>query len=190
MANIKEIKYEKHERDYLSYMELECLRNACKTLREKAMVEVFYSTGCRAAEFLTLTKDDVDFATGKVHLFGKGKKHRTSYLNPKAEYALRKYLLSRSDQSNKLFVQDRAPYNGMSSTRVKQVLGALGEAAQIKNHLHPHTLRHTMATHALWRGMPLTDIQHILGHANINTTMQYLHINNDDVQQQHARCII
>ena len=106
---IKKIKYDKKPKVACSQMDLEYLRRACRTLKQKAILEVLYSTGCRVGELVVLKKSDVDWNKKTVHLFGKGKKHRTSFLNAKAEVALKEYLESRVDDNEWLFVSDRKP---------------------------------------------------------------------------------
>lgn len=110
---IRPIKYTEKPRVPLTGVEMELLRDACKTYREKAIIETLYSTGCRVSELISLKKDDVDFRKGEVFLFGKGAKYRTSYINAKAEVALKKYLFSRNDSNAALFVSERKPYQAL-----------------------------------------------------------------------------
>ena len=109
--NIQPIKYERIHKKPMSQLELENVRLACKTKREKAIVEVLYSTGCRVSELEHLNISDVNFETKEITLFGKGNKHRTSYLNAKAEVSLKDYLNERTDDNPALFVYDRKPYS-------------------------------------------------------------------------------
>lgn len=127
-ASIKPIKFEEKPREPLSNMELEIVRDACENYRDKAMIELFYSTGCRLSEMVNLKISDIDFTSKEVHLFGKGSKHRTSYLNAKAEYMLKKYFeLERPKDSisDSVFVIFRKPYNRMQKgsiyARVKAI---------------------------------------------------------------------
>ena len=108
--SIKSIKYETKERQALSQTELEYLRLACDSLRDKAMIEFLYSTGCRVSELINVRKTDIDWKQNTVHLFGKNKKHRTSFINAKCEVSLLEYLKSRTDDSEYLFVSERAPH--------------------------------------------------------------------------------
>ena len=108
--NIQPIKYEKKHKRAMTQLDLEKVRLACETKREKAIIEVLYSTGCRVTELERLNISDVNFETKEVMLFGKGDKHRTSYLNAKAEVALKEYLNSRTDENVALFVYDRKPH--------------------------------------------------------------------------------
>ena len=111
MIAIKQIKYEKKERKPITQIELEYLRRSCETKKQVAILEVLYSTGCRVGELAILKKSDIDWHEKTVHLFGKGRKHRVSFLNAKAEVALKEYLASRKDDNEYLFVSDRKPYN-------------------------------------------------------------------------------
>ena len=188
--NIKAIKYERAQRQPLSGMELERLRNACETVRDKAMIEMLYSTGCRVTELERLNIVDVDFEQKEVHLFGKGDKHRTSYLNVKAEFALRNYLETRTDENPALFVSERMPHGRLKKPAIEKRVRQLGELSKIGRRVYPHLIRHTTATDGLDRGMPVEEVQKILGHVNINTTMVYAQVSRANVKRDHRRCIV
>lgn len=192
-ASIKPIKFEEKPREPLSNMELEIVRDACENYRDKAMIELFYSTGCRLSEMVNLKISDIDFASKEVHLFGKGSKHRTSYLNAKAEYMLKKYFeLERPKESisDSVFVIFRKPYNGMQKGSIYARVKAIQKRSGIERSLFPHLLRHTMATHALNRGMNVAEVKEILGHEKLDTTMIYAKISHDSVKFNHKRYII
>ncbi len=192
-ASIKPIKFEEKPREPLSNMELEIVRDACENYRDKAMIELFYSTGCRLSEMVNLKISDIDFASKEVHLFGKGSKHRTSYLNAKAEYMLKKYFeLERSKESisDSVFVIFRKPYNGMHKGAIYARVKAIQKRSGIERSLFPHLLRHTMATDALNRGMNVAEVKEILGHEKLDTTMIYAKISHDSVKFNHKRYII
>lgn len=192
-ASIKPIKFEEKPREPLSSMELEIVRDACENYRDKAMIELFYSTGCRLSEMVNLKISDIDFASKEVHLFGKGSKHRTSYLNAKAEYMLKKYFeLERSKESisDSVFVIFRKPYNGMHKGAIYARVKAIQKRSGIERSLFPHLLRHTMATDALNRGMNVAEVKEILGHEKLDTTMIYAKISHDSVKFNHKRYII
>ena len=188
--NIKPIKYQRKAPEHLTDMELELLRNACKTPREQAIVEFFYSTGCRVSEAINLKKCDLDLMTGEVKLLGKGNKERTDYLNPKSIVALKKYFLTRNDDSEYVFVICRAPYGKVCKTSMKNLFDELGKRAGIEKHVHPHLLRHTNATLALEKGMPIEEVQRMLGHVSIDTTLQYAEVANTNVKRNHKRCVV
>ena len=188
--NIRPIKYERPKRKPLTGIELEMVRNACKTLKDKAIIEMFYSTGCRVTELERLNIEDVDFIRKEVSLFGKGDKHRTSYLNAKAELALRNYLASRDDNNPALFVSDREPHNRIRKAAIEKRVRKLGETSGIGRRVYPHLIRHTTATDGLDRGMPVEEVQQILGHVNIATTMIYAEVSKANVKNDHRRCIV
>ena len=188
--NIKPIKYERLKRNPLTGLELEKVRNSCTNLKDKAIIEMLYSTGCRVTELERLDITDINFQTKEVHLFGKGDKHRTSYLNAKAEIAIRNYLESRTDKTPALFVSDRQPHDRLKKEAIERRVRLLGEASSIGRRLYPHLIRHTTATDGLDRGMPVEEIQQILGHANISTTMIYAEVSQKNVKTNHQKCII
>ncbi len=180
---IRPIKYEA--------IELELVRDACKDYREKAIVEVFYSTGCRVSEMVNLKISDINFVTGEVHLFGKGNKHRTSYLNAKAEVALKKYLKNqRMGDSDNLFVSSRKPYDGLKKPALELIVRNIGKRADIGRNVYPHLIRHTTATDALNRGMNVVEVQKILGHEKLDTTMIYAKISQDSVKFNHKLYVV
>ena len=189
--SINQIKYESKPRQALSQIELEYIRRSCKTLRESAMIEVLYSTGCRVSELSGLKISDVDFTEKKVHLFGKGKKHRFSYLNAKAEVALKEYLESRKDSCEYLFVTERKPIKNLNKEAIEKIVRNIskrtfGEEKKVT----PHIFRHTTATTAMKNGMPIQSIQLMLGHSKIDTTMIYAHTDESMVKYEHEKSVI
>lgn len=187
---IHPIKYEAKIREPLTGIEMELLRDACITYREKAIIEMFYSTGCRVSELARLVRKDVDFQKGEVHLFGKGNKHRISYLNAKAEVSLKKYLFSRDDNNPALFVSERKPYHSIQKTTVEKIVKRIGERANIGRRVYPHLIRHTTATTAIEHGMNIVEVQKILGHEKLDTTMIYTKVCQDNVKYNHKRFIV
>lgn len=189
-ATIKPIKIEIKQRQSLSQVELEYVRRACKTLRERAMIEFMYSTGCRVSELCVIKKEDVDFLTDEVHLFGKGKKHRTSYLNAKAHVAVKEYLEARTDDTPYLFVGERKPHGKLSKTGVEKIVRQISDACGLNKSITPHIFRHTTATQAVSNGMPVEEVQKLLGHANVATTMIYIDTASTNVKTAHRRAVI
>ncbi|MBQ8313666.1 MAG: tyrosine-type recombinase/integrase, partial [Clostridia bacterium] len=187
---IKPIKHEVRERQPLSQVELEYLRMACETKRERAMLEFMYSTGCRVTELTTVKLDDIDWRKGTVHLFGKGKKHRTSFVNAKCEVALKEYLKTRDDDCEYLFVTQRKPYRKLTKCAVEKVVRLLAERSKVTKHVTPHVLRHTTATTAVNAGMPIEDVSKLLGHSSLNTTLIYAKVATNRVQTEHLRCVV
>ena len=186
---ITPIKYEAKPREPFTDIEMEILRDACVTERERAIIETLYSTGCRVSELMILKKSDIDFVTREVHLFGKGQKHRISYLNARAELYLEKYFKKRRDSDEHVFVSDRWPHKGLSKEGIEKIIRIIGKRAGIE-HVYPHRFRHTMATDALGHGMPVTDLQSILGHSRLETTMIYAKMSQENILHNHKKCII
>ena len=190
VETLKPIKWTAKPREALEQIELEEIRQACRTDREKAIIEVLYSTGCRVSELTSIKLSDIDWNTRSVSLLGKGKKWRTSYINAKAEVAIKTYLSRRSHESAYLFINDRGGAK-MDKNNVERMIRVIRQRAGMGDRrITPHTFRHTTATQALQSGMPVTDIQQLLGHASVNTTMVYAHVSNEDVRAGHKRCIV
>lgn len=189
--NITPIKYERIHKKPMSQLELEKIRLACKTKREKAIVEVLYSTGCRVTELERLNISDVNFETKEITLFGKGDKHRTSYLNAKAEVALKDYLNTRIDSNQALFVYDRQPYERLKKSGIENIIRKIMERTSgVTTHVTPHVFRHTTATTALERGMNVVDVSRLLGHKRLDTTMEYITTNSNSVKNNHYNCVV
>ena len=169
---------------------MELVRYACQSQRERAIIEILYSTGCRVTELSNLNRSDVDFSNGEVHLFGKGKKHRISYMNAKAEVVLKKYLETRTDLNDSLFVSQKSPYGRLKKNAIELIVRKVGERAGIERRLFPHLIRHTTATDAIDRGMDVTELQKILGHADLETTMIYAKISQENVKRSHKKYIV
>lgn len=187
---IHPIKFEEKPREPLNGIELELVRDACKDYREKALIELFYSTGCRVSEMARLKKSDINFQTKEVHLFGKGSKHRTSYLNARAEVALKKYWFTRRDNDDSVICTTRKPFRGIGKQNIESIVKQIGERSGIGRNLYPHLLRHTCATDALDRGMNVTEVQKILGHEKLDTTMIYAKVSQESVKFNHRRFVV
>lgn len=192
MIAVKRIKCEKKTRTACTQLDLEILRSHCKTLKERAILEFLYSTGCRVGELVNVKISDVNWHDKSVHLIGKGKKHRLSYLNAKAEFTLKHYLESRTDNNEYLFVSDRRPYNQLHTDGIQKILRNLSKRANLdtQKHITPHVLRHTTATRMVENHAPLTSVQKILGHSNISTTMIYTHVSMEDVKADHLKSVV
>lgn len=192
MASVNKIKYEKTPKQPCSQIDLEYLRMACKTPKQKAILEVLYSTGCRVGELVILKKEDIDWREKTVHLFGKGQKHRTSFINAKAEVALKEYLDSREDDNEWLFVSDRKPHNQMHVSGIQKIIREMANRAgdKINKKITPHVLRHTFCTTAIEHGANIASVQKMAGHSNLNTTSQYIHISLDSAKADHSKSVI
>lgn len=189
--NILPIKYERKHKRAMTQMDLEKIRLSCETTREKAIVEVLYSTGCRVTELERLDISDVNFETKEVTLFGKGSKHRTSYLNAKAEVALKAYLNERTDHNQALFVCEREPHDRLKKSGIEAMIRKLMDRTpEVTTHVTPHIFRHTTATTALNRGMSVVDVSRLLGHRKLETTMEYITANSESVKENHKSCVV
>ena len=133
----------------------------------------------------------IDFDAKEVLLFGKGNKHRTSYLNAKAEVALRDYLNERTDNNTALFVHDRKPYSRFKKSGIElMVRKIMKRTSDVSTHVTPHVFRHTTASVALNRGMNIVDVSKLLGHNRVETTMEYITTSSNSVKNNHRNCII
>lgn len=190
--NVTPIKYEEKPREALTQLELEYLRQACATDRERAILEVLYSTGARVSELIQIKKSDINWYDRSVHLYGKGREHRISFLNAKAEVALNQYLETRKDKNEYLFVSIKQPYHNLTKDAIEKIIRNISEKAfeHTRKKVTPHILRHTTATTALQSGMPIVDISKLLGHKSIDTTMIYAKTSLEDVQSGHRKHII
>jgi integrase/recombinase XerD len=167
----------------LSIEELEIVRESCKTLRQRALLEVFYSTGCRLSEIAGMNKNDINIQSMSLKVVGKGNKERVVYLSFKALFHLKKYLNSRNDDCEALFVTERKKYRRMGNLAIQREIDKIEKASQISKKLHPHVLRHTYATLSMDAGIELADLQQLLGHSNPGTTMIYANVSEERKQQ-------
>ena len=185
-AKIEKIHFEPKPRQPMTSYELEYFRWNTEDVREKALVDFFFSTGCRVSECAGVQLSDIDWNKRSVLIRnGKGGKSRTVYFNAESEVSLREYLDSRNDSSNGLFVSVRAPHQPIGSHALENIIRKVSERTGI--HTFPHRLRHTFATSGLRGGMPLEKIQQLMGHVNPKTTLIYAKINQDDLQMEHQR---
>lgn len=190
VGNIEPIKYEKKHRKSMSEMDLEKIRKYVTDVRDTAIIEMLYSTGCRITELVTLNRDDVDFQSKEVKLFGKGAKHRVSFLNARAEISLKNYLATRTDNNPALFVSLRKPHERLSKFGIEKFIREMNNNITLTTYVTPHIFRHTTATMALNRGMNVVDVSKILGHSKLETTMEYITSNFDKIKSYHKNVII
>lgn len=167
-------------------VQIESLRMACKTDRERAIIDLLTSSGIRVAECVGLDIKDVDLERREIVVLGKGEKWRTSYIDATAVVSIRKYLDSRNDDNPALFVSSRKPHKRISPSAVRRCLHKLTPESGVSDVI-PHRFRHTMATTAINRGMPVESVQVVLGHSEISTTMRYAHVAKEKVKADHAR---
>lgn len=184
------IKFHDKERLPMTALELEKVRSACENLREKAMVDFLYSSAARVSEFCALNKSDINWLEHTVRIHhGKGDKPRTTYLNPEAEISLRAYLATRKDDSEALFVIHRAPHNRMGAKAVQDEVKRIVSRVDLNVKVTPHIFRHTAASLALQRGMPIEQVQKFLGHSKIQTTLRYAKVLDFDVRLAHGKYV-
>lgn len=191
-STIGQIKSEIKPVKPLSQLELEEIRSGLADLREHAVIEVFYSTGCRASELADIKLTDLDLENGTVQLFGKGKKYRDGYLNARAIVAIKKYLADRKYDSEYLICSTKAPHGKLSYAAIRRIICLVEERVKGKvgKHLHPHLFRHTTATTALRNGLEVDKVQKLLGHASINTTMRYAKTDVSQLKSDHEKHVI
>jgi integrase/recombinase XerD len=189
-AVIRPIKYEKKIQDHLTDVELEKVRRACITSKEKAIVELFFSTGCRVAEVANMKLSDINWDNRTVTVFGKGKKQRIAFLNVRSCFTLQEYIEHyRKGSSEFLFVSDRKPHGQMHNSGIEKIVNNIAVRANIEKNLTPHVFRRTVATHMLEKGASIQDIQKILGHEKIETTLRYAKVNMKQVQETHRKYV-
>lgn len=187
MATIKPIKYAEEVRKPFSDVEIDALRGACKSLKERALVEMLLSTGVRVSELADMNVGDINFDTLSVHVIhGKGAKERMTYMTAVSAKHLQRYLKFRQETGEKLFYNIR--HMPIGTGGIRHILHALGEKAGVNN-VHPHRFRRTFATNLARRGMAIQDIQRLLGHSDINTTMEYVCTDDTKVQTSYNRYI-
>lgn len=186
-SKIKPPKKPKRLPNGLTVEELEIVRDACINLRERALIEVMYATGCRLSEVQNMKISDINSQEMSILVIGKGNKERTVYLSIKAMHQLRKYLASREDDCDYLFVTERRPIRKMSGRNIERIIDRIEKGAKISKRLTPHTFRHTKASLMMESGAELADVQHILGHERPETTLIYAHVSEERKKQAHKR---
>ena len=188
MRRIHKIKTKQPVKETISDEAIERLRDSCKCVRDLAMIDLLYSTGIRVGELVNLNRSEIDFEARECIVFGKGDKERRVYFDAKAKLHLQDYLRSRTDTNPALFVTLDAPFDRLKISGVEIRLRELGRALHLDK-IHPHKFRRTMATRAIDKGMPIEQVQKILGHSQIDTTMQYAIVNQNNVKTSHQKFI-
>lgn len=188
MRRIHKIKTKTVVKEIISDESIEKLRDGCYEIRDLAMIDLLYSTGIRVGELVKLNIQDIDFEQRECVVFGKGDKERKVYFDAKAKIHLKKYLEERVDDNPALFVTLDAPFDRLKISGVEIRLRKLGRSLNL-DRIHPHKFRRTMATRAIDKGMPIEQVQKILGHSQIDTTMQYAIVNQKNVKTSHQKYI-
>lgn len=169
--------------------DLERLRDGCKELRDLAVIDILASTGMRVGELVRLNRADINFNERECVVFGKGDKERIVYFDARTKIHLQNYLNERTDDNPALFVGLKAPYDRLEIGGVETRLKKLGNMIEIEK-VHPHKFRRTMATTAIDKGMPIEQVQKLLGHEKIDTTLNYAMVKQSNVKNAHRKYIV
>ena len=188
MRRIHKIKTKTAVKEVISDEMIEKMRDNCAEVRDLAIVDLLYSTGMRVGELVNLNISDIDLEQRECVVYGKGDKERRVYFDAKAKIHIQNYLRSRTDDNPALFVTLLAPYSRLKISGVEIRMRDLGRQVGVER-IHPHKFRRTMATRAIDKGMPIEQVQKILGHCNIDTTMQYAMVNQSNVKNSHKKFI-
>lgn len=189
MVSIDSIKYKKNTRMPLTDIEFELLREACISLRDKALLEFFFATGCRVSEVERLNITDIDFNNRSLKVLGKGDKERIVFLNASSIVALNNYLENRKGNSEALFISERSPYQRIKKATIEKCIRSIGERSKVERKVYPHLIRHTTATYLLNHGMKLEEVQMVLGHDSMDTTRIYAKSDIGLLQGSYRRCM-
>ena len=168
--------------------ELEKMRDNCAELRDLAIIDMLASTGMRIGEMVLLNKADINFNERECIVFGKGDKERVVYFDARAKIHLQNYINSRTDDNPALFVTLRLPHERIKIGGIENRLREMGKVLEIEK-VHPHKSRRTLATMAIDKGMPIEQLQQLLGHKRIDTTLQYAMVKQSNVKQAHRKYI-
>ena len=188
MRRIHKIRAEKLVKNIITDEDIEKLRVGCTCSRDVAMIDLLYSTGIRVGELVRLNRSDINFSERECVVFGKGDKERKVYFDAKSKVHLIDYLNTRKDDNPALFVSLDKPNDRLKISGVEIRLRQLGRKLNL-DRVHPHKFRRSMATRAIDKGMPIEQVQKILGHSQIDTTMQYAIVNQNNVKAAHRKYI-
>jgi len=167
---------------------LELMRDNCESERDLAIIDLLSSTGMRVGELVRLDRSGIDFVNRECIVFGKGDKERKVYFDARAKLHLERYISSRLDNNPALFVSLQKPHNRLQISGVEIRLRELGKKLNI-DRVHPHKFRRTLATMAIDKGMPIEQVQHLLGHQSVDTTLQYAMVSQSNVKNSHRKYI-
>lgn len=186
IRRIHKIKTKTVVKDVISDENMELLRDNCEVKRDLAIIDLLFSTGMRVGELVNLDIEDINFEERECIVYGKGNKERKVYFDARTKLHLQDYLNSRTDSGKALFVTLNYPYDRLKISGVEIRLRSLGRQLNIEK-VHPHKFRRTMATRAIDKGMPIEQVQKLLGHQQIDTTMQYAMVNQSNVKNSHRK---
>lgn len=188
VRRIHRVKSSTSVKETYSDEDLEKLRDSCSEIRDLAIIDILASTGMRVGELVRLNRADVNFNERECVVLGKGDKERIVYFDARTKIHLTNYLEGRTDAEQALFVSLKAPYERLSIGGVETRLKKIGNALEIDN-VHPHKFRRTMATTAIDKGMPIEQVQKLLGHEKIDTTLHYAMVKQSNVKNAHRKYI-
>lgn len=183
---IRKVRVGKIVKEIYTEENIELMRQNCKNARDLAIIDMLYSTGMRVGELVRLNISDIDFENKECVVLGKGNKQRKVYFDAKTKIHLQQYLKSRKDTDPALFVSQLYPYNRLKISGVEIALRKIGEKLHISK-VHPHKFRRTLATKAIDKGMPIEQVQHLLGHTKIDTTLGYAMVDDENVKISHKK---
>lgn len=183
---IRKVRVGKIVKEIYTEENIELMRQNCKNARDLAIIDMLYSTGMRVGELVRLNISDIDFENKECVVLGKGNKQRKVYFDAKTKIHLQQYLNSRKDTDPALFVSQLYPYNRLKISGVEIALRKIGEKLYISK-VHPHKFRRTLATKAIDKGMPIEQVQHLLGHTKIDTTLGYAMVDDENVKISHKK---
>lgn len=186
VRRIHKVRTETLVKEVLTDENLELLRDNCHELRDLAIIDLLASTGMRVGELVNLNREDLDFHERQCVVFGKGNKEREVYFNARTKIHLQNYIKSRNDNNPALFVSLANPHTRLTISGVEVRLRTLGQRLNIAK-VHPHKFRRTLATMAIDKGMPIEQVQRLLGHVKIDTTLHYAMVNQNNVKMAHRK---
>lgn len=188
VRRIHKVKTTRKVKETLTDENLEKLRDTCSNVRDLAILELLISTGMRVGEITRLNISDMNFQERSCIVLGKGNSEREVYFSAKSKMYIKKYLEMRTDNNEALFVSLIKPYNRLGISGIEILIRNLGKEANI-NKVHPHKFRRTMATMAIDKGMPIEQVQKLLSHIKIDTTMEYAMVNQSNVKNSHRKYV-
>ena len=186
IRKIHKIKEEKIIHSPFSDEEIVRIQDACKNIRETALIDFLVSSGVRVSELCALNKNDINLSAREGVVFGKGAKERIIYFDARTKVHLTQYLQKRTDNNPALFVTQNEPYDRLSKTGVEYIVGKIGMRSNVEK-CHPHRFRRTLATRLIDRSVPIEQVQRILGHTKIDTTLIYAQVNQGNVKISHNK---
>ena len=188
VRRIHKVKTAKVVKDTYTDEALELMRDSCKNARDLAIIDLLASSGMRVGEMVTLNRDDIDFNERECVVIGKGNKERLVYFDARTKIHLQNYLNRRTDSNPALFVALKSPHERLKIGGVETLLRELGRRLNLPK-VHPHKFRRTLATSAIDKGMPIEQVQQLLGHQKIDTTMHYAMVKQQNVKLAHRKYI-